>query len=215
MVGTRWTVGYVPTNVFPAAPKGHRDPRIVLRKKALLTAPHMKPLTEFAQKIAQERKAEVPLFDPASGGINAKVLLLLESPGPKSVAKGGSGFISLDNDDQTAVNGFTAMAEAGLSRQVCLNWNVVPWYLSGHAPTPADLRAAIPYLVELLRMLKSLKAVVVLGTPAGTGWNLSGKGYGLKVFNAPHPSPQSINRDRATRWPQLVEAFRQAAAAIE
>ncbi|MBB5959481.1 uracil-DNA glycosylase [Saccharothrix tamanrassetensis] len=205
----------MPSNVFPASPKGHRDPRIVARKMTLLQAPHMKPLTEFARRIADERKVDVPLFDPASGGVNAKVLLLLESPGPASAAsRAGSGLISLDNDDQTAVNGFTALKEAGLSRQVCLNWNIVPWYLKGHAPTPAELRAAVPYLVELLGILKSLKVVVVLGTPAGTGWSLSGRGYGLKVFNGPHPSPQSINRDRATRWPQLVEAFRQAAAAI-
>ncbi|WP_433271754.1 uracil-DNA glycosylase [Actinosynnema sp. CS-041913] len=205
----------MPSNVFPASPKGHRDPRIVARKMTLLQAPHMKPLTEFARRIADERKADVPLFDPASGGVNAKVLLLQESPGPASPpTRAGSGLVSLDNDDQTAVNGFTALAEAGLSRQACLNWNVVPWHLKGHTPTPAELRAAVPYLVELLRILKDLKVVVVLGTPAGTGWNLSGRGYGLKVFNAPHPSPQSINRDRAARWPQLVDAFRQAAAAI-
>lgn len=202
----------VSTNVIPASPKGHRDPRLVARKMALLQSANMKPLTEFARKIATERKVDVPLFDPAGGGVKAKVLLLTESPGP--VPAGGAGLMSLDNDDQTAVNGFTAIKEAGLSRQACLSWNIVPWYLKGHTPTPAELRAAVPYLVELLGMLKDLKVVVVLGTPAGTGWNLSGRGYGLKVFNAPHPSPQSINRDRATRWPQLVEAFRQAAAAI-
>ncbi|MEU6151204.1 uracil-DNA glycosylase [Actinosynnema sp. NPDC047251] len=206
----------MPSNVFPASPKGHRDPRIVARKMTLLQAPHMKPLTEFARRIGTDRKVDVPLFDPASGGVKAKVLLLLESPGPASTAtRAGSGLISLDNDDQTAVNGFTALKESGLSREVCLNWNVVPWYLTGHAPTPADLRAAVPYLVELLGLLKELKVVVVLGTPAGTGWSLSGRGYGLKVFNAPHPSPQSINRDRATRWPQLVGAFRQAAEALK
>ncbi|MBW4717055.1 uracil-DNA glycosylase [Saccharothrix obliqua] len=204
----------MPTNVFPASPKGHRDPRLVARKKALLQTPDMKPLTEFAQKVAGERKADVPLFDPASGGVKSKVLLLLESPGPET-GRAASGLHSLDNEDPTAVNTFTALKESGLARSACLSWNIVPWYLKGHAPTPADLRAAVPYLVELLRILKELKAVVVLGTPAGTGWNLSGRGYGLKVFNAPHPAPHSINRDRATRWPQLVEAFRQAAEAIK
>ncbi|MBY8851701.1 hypothetical protein K7G98_26680 [Saccharothrix sp. MB29] len=71
----------------------------------------------------------------------------------------------------------------------------------------------MPYLVDLLRLLPDLKAVVVLGRPAGTGWTLSGRGHKLKVFNAPHPSPLTINRDRAGKWPQLVDAFRQAAAA--
>ncbi|WP_367129988.1 uracil-DNA glycosylase [Saccharothrix sp. HUAS TT1] len=197
-------------DVFPSTPRAHRNPVVVARKKALLTAPHVAKLTEFAQRIATERKAAVPLFDPAGGGVNSKVLLLLESPGPASA---GSGLNSLDNDDPTAANVFAAMTEAGLSRRVCLNWNVVPWHLASREPTPADLRAAVPYLVELLRMLTALKAVVVLGRPAGTGWTLSGRGHKLKVVNAPHPSPLSINRDRAGRWPQLVEAFRQAAKA--
>ncbi|MCE6996637.1 uracil-DNA glycosylase [Saccharothrix sp. S26] len=179
---------------------------------ALLKAPHMAKLTEFAQRIATERKADVPLFDPASGGVKSKVLLLLESPGP---ASSGSGFNSPDNDDPTAANVFAAMAEAGLSRRVSLSWNVVPWHLNNREPSPADLRAAVPYLVELLRMLTELKAVVVLGRPAGTGWTLSGRGHKLKVFNAPHPSPLHINRDRANRWPQLVEACREAAKAVE
>ncbi|WP_051772151.1 uracil-DNA glycosylase [Saccharothrix sp. NRRL B-16314] len=199
-------------DVFPSTPRAHRNPVVIARKMALLKAPHMAKLTEFAQRIATERKADVPLFDPASGGVNSKVLLLLESPGPASAK---SGLNSLDNDDPTAANGFSAMAEAGLSRRVCLSWNVVPWHLSNREPTPAELRAAVPYLVELLRMLTGLKAVVVLGRPAGTGWTLSGRGHKLKVFNAPHPAPLSINRDRAGRWPQLVDAFRQAAKAID
>ncbi|GAA1277301.1 hypothetical protein GCM10009634_20760 [Saccharothrix xinjiangensis] len=198
-------------DVFPTAPRAHRNPVTVARKMALIKAPHMAKLTEFAQRIASERKVDVPLFDPAGGGVNSKVLLLLESPGEGSRR---SGINSLDNDDPTAANGFTAMAEAGLSRRVCAAWNVVPWHLGGRAPTPADLRSSVPYLVELLRMLTDLKAVVVLGRPAGTGWNLSGRGHKLKVFNAPHPSPLSINRDRTGRWPQLVDAFRQASAAV-
>ncbi|MDU0290907.1 uracil-DNA glycosylase [Saccharothrix longispora] len=197
-------------DVFPSAPRAHRNPVLVARKMALVKAPHMAKLTEFAQRIATERKVDVPLFDPASGGTGSKVLLLLESPDPGAVR---SGINSLDNDDPTAANGFTAVAESGLSRKVCLAWNVVPWHLNGRSPTPAELRGAVPYLVDLLRLLPDLKAVVVLGRPAGTGWTLSGRGHKLKVFNAPHPSPLTINRDRAGKWPQLVDAFRQAAAA--
>ncbi|GAA3458494.1 uracil-DNA glycosylase [Saccharothrix longispora] len=197
-------------DVFPSAPRAHRNPVLVARKMALVKAAHMAKLTEFAQRIATERKVDVPLFDPASGGTGSKVLLLLESPDPGAVR---SGINSLDNDDPTAANGFTAVAESGLSRKVCLAWNVVPWHLAGRSPTPAELRGAVPYLVDLLRLLPDLKAVVVLGRPAGTGWTLSGRGHKLKVFNAPHPSPLTINRDRAGKWPQLVDAFRQAAAA--
>src|SRR5687768_11017121 len=105
-------------DVFPSTARAHRNPVVVARKMALLKAPHLAKLTEFAPRIATERKADVPLFDPASGGVNAKVLLLLKSPGP---ASSGSGLNSPDNDDPTAANVFAAMAEAGLSRRVSLS----------------------------------------------------------------------------------------------
>lgn len=53
-------------------------------KLELLDAPHMVRLTRLAREIGQERGADVPLFDPASGGVHSRVLLLLESPGPAS-----------------------------------------------------------------------------------------------------------------------------------
>ncbi len=47
-------------------------------------------------------------------------------------ARPGSGFISVDNDDQTAENVWHARSQAGLHAAV-VQWNIVPWYL-GTAP---------------------------------------------------------------------------------
>jgi hypothetical protein len=200
---------------FPTAPRAHRNSRVLAAKSQLLTAPHMAELTAFARRIAAERDADVPLFDPASGGVESTVLLLLESPGPASAGtNSGSGLISLDNNDQTAANGFTAMAEAELARKHCINWNVVPWYLSNRTPTREEIHSALPYLTQLLALLPDLRAVVLLGAKAQEGWRLAAHDRPLAVFPAPHPSPLAINRNRQVQWPRLVEAFRQAARVV-
>ncbi len=63
---------------------------------------HVAPLNAWAASLAIGGGGrEVPLFDPDDGGIGARVLLLLESPGP---AVSTSKFISMDNPDGTAEN---------------------------------------------------------------------------------------------------------------
>lgn len=51
----------------------------------------------------------MPHFDPAETGVRSRALLLLEGPGPKTVPEwGGSGFISVNDSDPTAQNGWNA-----------------------------------------------------------------------------------------------------------
>ncbi len=71
-------------------------------------------------------KTPVPHFDPLDGGINARVLFLLEAPGAKAVA---SGFVSRNNPDETARNFFDLNMAAGIARRDTVCWNVVPWYI--------------------------------------------------------------------------------------
>jgi hypothetical protein len=155
-------------------------------KLRLLDAPHMQRLTVLAKRIASERGADVPLFDPASGGVGSRVLLLLESPGPASAgSNSGSGLISVDNNDQTAANSFRGMAEAGLPRRATINWNIVPWYLSSvRRPSAAEIGEALPYLIAVLNELTELRIVVLLGAAAQRGWELgAGSGSGSMRFD--------------------------------
>ena len=64
----------------------------------------MNELNEYVRELRNEfPKYYVPDFDPNNGGIHAKVLFLFEKPGPKTDPKNkGSGYISQDNDDETA-----------------------------------------------------------------------------------------------------------------
>jgi hypothetical protein len=112
--------------MFMPAPRGLRDPTRVDERIAMLeTVEHIQPLREFRDDLISRRKVKqpdiiVPDFDPADAGVNARILLLFEAPGPKTIREwGGSGFISSDNDDQTAANAWVVRSRVGGSTAVC------------------------------------------------------------------------------------------------
>lgn len=201
----------MPNPTWPTEPRSHRHPAALAAKLARLEEPHVAQLTAFARRIAAERAADVPLFDPASGGTSSRVLLLLESPGPRAATgERGSGLISMDNDDGTAANGFLGLVESGLPRPLTLNWNIVPWHLAAvRKPTPGEIAEAAPYLAQLVTLLPDLRVVVLLGKAAQEGWAVSGPGD-VRTIVAPHPSPQNFNTRPASRA-AYVAALHEAA----
>ena len=83
----------------PTAPRAHRDRAVVDDKCRRRFDPHVKPLNELAEEISKTTEKPTPWFDPDGGGIHARALFLLETPGRKAGADQGSHFISADNDD--------------------------------------------------------------------------------------------------------------------
>ena len=107
------------------APRALRAPGEVARRHAMLRRPHVAPLAAYVAGLRD--RGEVPDVDPLDGGIAARLLLLLEKPGPKtSPARGGSGFVSADNDDPTAAAAWRFAREAGIERRDRIVWNVAP-----------------------------------------------------------------------------------------
>nr|WP_244977117.1 uracil-DNA glycosylase [Deinococcus humi] len=142
-------------------------------------------------------RLDLPHFDPRSGGIHSEILLLLESPGPK-VAQ--TGFASPDNPDRTAENLSCLLKLAGISRERCLMWNIVPWQLSAGGvvtPTAMQVRAATPATLELLTLLPELRVVVLVGGKAQSGWRFVQPELPrpLPAMNCPHPSPRFFATD--------------------
>lgn len=193
----------------------HRDPAFLAEKLTRLDEPHVQPFTLLCRQQERQWGREVPLVDPESGGTSAKVLVLLESPGPRASSARGSGLISFDNDDPTAANGLECLLKAGLPRHLTINWNIVPWYLHEvRKPTGNELEEAAPALEQFLRLLPRLQVVVLLGKTAQEGWLSTGAGQpGLEVLHGPHPSPQNFNTRQQSRA-ALVEVFRSAAELI-
>ncbi len=191
--------------VYALASAGEQQAR-----RRLLADPEIAPLTRLVEEIRAEEglHGEVPYFDPHDAGARARVLFLLEAPGPKAVE---SGFISRNNPDPTARNFLLLLKEAMIPRDETLLWNIIPWYIgTGERIRPArhsDIRAGEKYLQRLLALLPELKAIVLVGRKAQAAAKFLSGLTGARVFHTLHPSAQVI-----TCWPekrvQLLEELR-------
>lgn len=179
------------------APGALRSPdEVAARTARWETSPMLAPLRDYLATI-ERAGHRTPRFDPDDAGVAARVLLVLEAPGTMSDAAKGSGFISVDNGDQTASNCWRARAESGLIDGV-MHWNIVPWYLGAATKKPTDLQLAdgavrLRYLIDLL---PELTTVVLCGEYAKRGWRRIADifdGNSPDVIETWHPSPSSLN----------------------
>ena len=133
-------------------------------RRAMLKEVHVAPLTSFVDALRHDigLTTEIPYFDPLDGGIDAKILFVLEAPGAKAVA---SGFVSRNNPDESARNMFLLLQEAGFNRSETALWNIVPWYIgTGKKIRPAkseDIQAGFPYLIRVVELMPNLKGIVL------------------------------------------------------
>lgn len=74
---------------------------------------HMAPLNSFVHRLRSslEPEAASPYMDPWDTGIDAEVLFLLEATEPKAR---NSGFVSMNNPDETAKNIYSPLLKAKL-----------------------------------------------------------------------------------------------------
>jgi hypothetical protein len=135
----------------------------------LLDEPHMRSLAAFRRQLLEQlpEGAFVPNFDPHDGGVTAKVLLLLETPGrtPRR-----TGFTSLDNPSATSRNLLPMVTAAGLKRTDVLMWNLVPWDVGSKTKVQQTSRShhsvGTPFLLTLIELLLPLRAIIFIQSPA-------------------------------------------------
>lgn len=137
----------------------------------------------------------MPQFDPVDGGVDARLLLLLDTPGSAAY---NSSFTSLDNPSGTSKNLSDLLFEAGISRKRVLMWNLVPWDISGNR-SAGQLTSAqhwwrgLPHLLRLLARLPRLRAVVLFGKAKWASKHIGAFRPDLKVLTCCHPSGRAIN----------------------
>jgi len=190
-----------------AGPRALRAPGEVSDRLNLLhSSPTASSLTDWVEGLIATRSAaglpaEVPYVDPLDAGSEARVLIILEAPGPMTNAFNpvpGSGFISSDNDDATAENLWRARTQSGLVDGVLI-WNAVPWYLgpTNRKPRVAEKAVGGEILRELTRMLPELHTVVPLGDHAKDTWRRfarPGLGTAMRTVESFHSGSQAMNQ---------------------
>lgn len=165
------------------------------RRLGMLNEPHIAPLVNYMTAVKTEHPGkEMPYFDPCDGGVQAKVLFLLEAPGPQAV---GSAFISRNNPDPTARNMCELLHEAGISRVDTVAWNIVPWYVGDgkriRAVENEDLRQSMPYVEGLLALLPNLKVIGLVGKKAQSARSHIRRFTSVPLVDVHHPSAQNFN----------------------
>src|SRR5258705_12545184 len=95
--------------------RSNRAPRIVTEKLGRLQEGHIAPITDLVDGIRHALGHDgVPYVDPTTGGLNARVMFLLETPARTAAL--GSKMLSPDNNDGTAANIWKLYQESGLPR---------------------------------------------------------------------------------------------------
>jgi len=199
-------------------PRSMRDPSVRERRRAMLSLPHVAPLTAFVAGLRRRASVEVPDFDPLDGGTEARILFLFEKPGPMTARDGsrsrsGSGFISRDNDDPTAEATFNFMIQARIPRKLTVTWNVIPWWNGTRKVTASELREGVECIRELTTLLPKLRVVVLVGDKAAKA-----RPYlemtGLALFASAHPSPL-VRASWIDRWKAIPLEWAKAAQFVE
>jgi hypothetical protein len=163
-------------------------------RRAGLAAAHMRPLAAFAASLREATGNEVPDADPADGGVRARCLLLLETPGPAILR---TGFVSCDNPAPTAGNLRRFLRDAGLPREALLIWNAVPFVIHApgarnRAPRASEVRRGLALLPGLLALLPALRVCVLAGRAAARRARCCARSAGPALLEMPHPSPTYV-----------------------
>lgn len=180
------------------SPRSMREAGVRQRRRSMLRETHIAPLTMYTAKLRERGLGEVPEFDPFDGGVDAQVLFLFEKPGPMTSGKGGSGFISRNNNDPSAEATFDFMQRAGIPRKLTVTWNVIPWWNGTRKVTGQELREGVACVQELITLLPKLCAVVLVGGKAARAQEYL-RGTGLTLFTSAHPSPL-VRAKYPERW---------------
>src|ERR1700687_587849 len=161
-------------------------------RHAHVNDPHLLGLTSLVGGL-RARGLNVPNVDLNDGGINASILFLFETPGPKAVG----GFVSRDNPDPSARNFTKVCDQVGLERTKTAVWNVVPHCIStatkSRNPSRSEIIAAVPDTQAFINQFVRLKAVIFCGSSAQIAMPYVDC-HGAKMLATFHTGAQSYNR---------------------
>ncbi|SEL48959.1 Uracil DNA glycosylase superfamily protein [Roseivivax marinus] len=184
------------------------DPAEAVRRRAMLEAPHIAALTRYARSL-ERPGVSVPDFDPCDGGVGARLLFVMEKPGPVVFGQGGAGFVTRDDPSPTQRAARRFLSEAGIDRRDTVIWNVVPWWNGTTRVTAAELRAGAAAFEGLLELLHALRVAVLVGRKAERV-RPALEARGIPVLASAHPSHQ-VRAAFPDRWVAIPRVWADAA----
>lgn len=188
-------------------------------------ASHIEPVNRLVEELgAQAAAGRPPYVAPMYRGVHAVALAILRDPGPKAGGAQGSGFLSVENDDQTAERQCGFFAETGLDPADVVPWNAYPWYIN-QAPSKAQLAEGVEPLHRLIALMPGLRVVLLAGKDAQAAWRLFCRSHGalvrsrgIEALSTYHPSRQALQHpdpaERARREDHIRATLRRAAELI-
>lgn len=185
------------------------------RRLARRYEPNVKHLNALVDRIIAETGHEIPYFDPESASEEARGLVLGQDPSAVALR---TRFISPDNPDPTAEN--TTQLTGILDRRSVTFWNGVPWKYAPARLSAGTRDAGARWLADVLELLPSLRAVIVLGDDAWRVWQRLPAGTRpLTVLRSPHLSRRGLirrpNEAPGERLERARRAFAEFRAVIE
>jgi uracil-DNA glycosylase len=180
----------------------------VHKRIELQNQPHMVSLNQYVESLRLSHPdCFVPDFDPLDGGINAKVLFLLEKPGRKTDRRhGGSGFISRDNDDLTATATRLFLEETRIDRKDTVLWNLIPTWNRTRDITLKEKQLGFKYLQDLLVLLNQVQVIVLVGNQAQRAIKVIDTSK-YQIINSFHPSPL-VRASAPDKWNGIVQEWK-------
>jgi uracil-DNA glycosylase len=176
---------------------------------------HVAPLNALARRIAAAH-GQAPLFDPAGGGTGARILLMLETPGPAGKREAGEPrVVSQFNATGTARNLRRFFAESRIEPAEVVIWNAVPFIIHApgarnRAPKAAERAAGLLWIEPLLALLPELRVAILSGRVARAARvTIEAARPGLPILEMPHPSPTYVVTDPAIA-PAMIATCREA-----
>lgn len=135
--------------------------------------PSVRPINEYVDKLRAERGVSIPYVAPTYGGVDARLLTLMQDPGPKTdlANADGSGMICLENVDLSAARQKFFLDEAGIRNSEIVSWNAYPWR-KPHPQTGRSDREAAEALRRFLMLIPNLEVVILNGTVAKRVWHV-------------------------------------------
>lgn len=164
---------------------------------------NVRALNEYVDNLRLQRRAVVPYVAPTYGGVDARLLTLMQDPGPKTDLSNtdGSGMLCVENTDLSAARQKFFLTEAGIDIADIVSWNAYPWP-KPHPQTQETDRQAALTLRDFLALTPHIEVVILNGLVAKRIWRLLDEEIdpraveGIKPIPTFHTSERAINPDQ-------------------